>query len=46
VYALSWTIANRVILLNLVRTGNLQFLTIFYTLAANEQGLLLKTSKI
>jgi len=28
----------RVILLNLVHTGNLQFLTIFSNLAANEHG--------
>jgi len=37
---------NWVILLNLVHTGNLQFLAIFYNLAANEQGLLPKISKI
>jgi len=35
-----------VILLILVHTGNLQFLAIFHKLAANEQGLLPKTSKI
>jgi len=34
------------ILLNLVHTGNLQFLAIFYNLAANEHGFLPKTSKI
>jgi len=34
------------ILLNLVYTGNLQFLAIFYNLAANEHRLLPKTSKI
>jgi len=31
---------------NLVHTGNLQFLAIFYNLAANEHGFLPKTSKI
>jgi len=37
----------RVILLNLVHTGNLQFLAIFFTnLAANEHRFLPKTSKI
>jgi len=30
------------ILLNLGHTGNLQFLAIFYNLAANEHGFLLK----
>jgi len=36
-----------VILLNLVHTGNLQVLAIFYNLAAsNEHGFLHKTSKI
>jgi len=30
---------------NLVHTGNLQFLAIFYNLASNEHGFLLKTSK-
>jgi len=35
-----------VILLNLLHTGNLQFLGIFYNLVANEHGFLPKTSKI
>jgi len=35
-----------VILLNLVHTGNLQFLAISYNSAANEHGFLPKTSKI
>jgi len=35
-----------VILLILVHTGNIQFLAIFYKLAANEQWLLPKTSKV
>jgi len=35
-----------VILLNLVHTGNIQFLAIFHNLVANEHGLLPKTSKI
>jgi len=35
----------RVILLNLVHAGYLQFLVIFHNLTANEQGLLAKTSK-
>jgi len=35
-----------VILLNLVHTGNLQFLAIFYNLAANEYGFLPKNSKL
>jgi len=35
-----------VILLNLVQTGNLQFLVIFHNLAAIEQGFLPKTSKM
>jgi len=35
-----------VILFNLVHSVNLQFLAIFYNLAANEHGFLLKTSKI
>jgi len=34
-----------VILLNLVHTGYLQFLVIFYNLTANEHGFLAKTSK-
>jgi len=36
----------RVILLNLVHTRNLQFLAIFYNLAANKHGVLPKTNKI
>jgi len=36
----------RVILLNLVHAGNLQFLAIFHNFAANEQVFLHKTSKI
>jgi len=36
----------RVILLNLVHTGNFQFSAIFDNLAANEHGFLPKTSKI
>jgi len=39
-------ISTWVLLLNLVHTGNLQFLAIFHSLAANEHGFLLKTSKI
>jgi len=35
-----------VILLILVHAGNLQFLAIIHNLAANEHGLLPKTSKI
>jgi len=35
-----------VILLILIHAGNLQFLAIFHKLAANEQWLLPKTSKI
>jgi len=35
-----------VILLNLLHTGNLQFLAIFHNLAANEHGFLPKISKI
>jgi len=35
-----------VILLNFVHIENDQFLAIFHNLAANEQGFLLKTSKI
>jgi len=35
-----------VILLNLVHTGNLQFLAIFYNLDANEDGFLPKNSKL
>jgi len=34
-----------VILLNLVHTGNLQFLAIFHNLAGNEHVFLAKTSK-
>jgi len=36
----------RIILLNLVHTGNIQCLATFYDLAANEHGFLPKTSKI
>jgi len=36
----------RVILLNSVHTGYLQFLAIFPNLAGNEHGFLAKTSKI
>jgi len=35
-----------VIFLKLIHTGNLQFLAIFYNLAANEQVFLHKTSKV
>jgi len=35
-----------VILLNLVHSGNFQFLAMFYNVAANEQGFVPKTSKI
>jgi len=38
------SICRRVILLNLVHTGNLKFLAIFCNIAANEQEILLKTS--
>jgi len=38
-------IYTRVILLNLVHTGYLQFLAIFHNLADNEHGFLPKTSK-
>jgi len=39
-------IMTRVILLILVHPGSIQLLAIFHKLAANEQGLLPKTSKI
>jgi len=44
--AVKLTNAIWVILLNLVHIGNLQFLTIFYNLAANEHGFSFKISKI
>jgi len=41
-----WSERMWVILLNLVHTGNLQFLAMFYNIAANGHGFLLKASKI
>jgi len=42
----SLLIYNWVILLNLIHTENLQFLGIFYNLAANEHGFLPNATKI